>query len=204
MKQHLSHALGLLEGCFLIALGVIFLKSTGTMTGGAPGMALLLSHLSGLSISYSLVIVALPFFIMAWLTMGQRFMTKSISCVTLVAVLSHGLNAQLSLNVTPLLGVLAGSCLLGFGMVVLFRHNSSMGGTNVPALWLEHHFGWNTGVVLLGLDALILLATGLLLGWHLIPYALLSVSSIALIVGRYRKAQTQRHTAAPIQGAMSS
>lgn len=203
MNQHLSHALGLLEGCFLIALGVIFLKSTHTMTGGAPGMALLVSHLSGLPIGYCLVIVALPFFIMASLTMGQRFTIKSMSCVSLVALLSHGLNAQLSLDVAPLLGALTGSCLLGFGMVILFRHNSSMGGTNVPALWLERQLGWNTGAVLLGLDALILLATGLLLGWHLIPYALISVSSIALIVGRYRHAHTGR--AAPsVQGAIAS
>lgn len=203
MKQYLSHALGLLEGCFLIALGVIFLKSTHTMTGGAPGLALLVSHLSGLQVGYSLVIVALPFFIMAWLTMGQRFTAKSVGCVTLVALLSNGLSTQLSLNVSPLLGAIAGSCLLGFGMVVLFRHNSSMGGTNVPALWLERHLGWNTGMVLLGLDALILLATGLLLGWHLMPYAMLSVSSIALIVGRYRQAHIQRTTPST-QGAMTS
>jgi uncharacterized membrane-anchored protein YitT (DUF2179 family) len=43
-------------------------------------------------------------------------------------------------------------------MLMLFRHQSSLGGFNVVALMLQERRGWRTGYVQLGMDAAVLLA----------------------------------------------
>ena len=51
-----------------------------------------------------------------------------------------------------------GGLLMGAGMLMLFRHQSSLGGFNVVALMLQERRGWRTGYVQLGMDAAVLVA----------------------------------------------
>ncbi len=53
--------------------------------------------------------------------------------------------------------VLLGNLLAGVGLIVLFRHGSSLGGFAVVALGCQDRFGWRAGYVLLTGDALVLL-----------------------------------------------
>jgi uncharacterized membrane-anchored protein YitT (DUF2179 family) len=42
-------------------------------------------------------------------------------------------------------------------MLMLFRHNASLGGLNVVVLYLQERFGWRAGKVQMLLDGLIVL-----------------------------------------------
>lgn len=44
-------------------------------------------------------------------------------------------------------------------MLILFRHNSSLGGFNIAALILQERFGLRAGYVLMCLDAAVVLAS---------------------------------------------
>jgi uncharacterized membrane-anchored protein YitT (DUF2179 family) len=52
---------------------------------------------------------------------------------------------------------------MGIGLLVLFRHDASLGGFNILALHLQKRFGWRAGLVQLGLDLLLLMSSALLL-----------------------------------------
>ena len=52
---------------------------------------------------------------------------------------------------------LLGGLLMGAGMLMLFRHQSSLSGFNVVALMLQQRRGWRAGHVQLGMDAAVLL-----------------------------------------------
>jgi uncharacterized membrane-anchored protein YitT (DUF2179 family) len=47
---------------------------------------------------------------------------------------------------------------MGAGMLMLFRHQSSLGGFNVVALMLQERRGWRAGWVQLAMDAAVLVA----------------------------------------------
>ena len=49
------------------------------------------------------------------------------------------------------------SALMGIGMLMLFRHRTSLGGINILALYLQDKHGLRAGFVQLGIDAVILL-----------------------------------------------
>jgi uncharacterized membrane-anchored protein YitT (DUF2179 family) len=64
---------------------------------------------------------------------------------------------MLRLNGPYAVGV--GNLLAGVGMLILFRHKSSLGGLNTVALLTQERFGWRAGYVQLALDATIIVAS---------------------------------------------
>ena len=51
-----------------------------------------------------------------------------------------------------------GNLLAGIGILVVFRHRSSLGGFNVVALLCQERLGWRAGYVQMALDVSVVLA----------------------------------------------
>jgi hypothetical protein len=46
-------------------------------------------------------------------------------------------------------------------MIILFRHQASLGGLNILVHWLQERFGWRAGYVQLAIDVLAIIGTSL-------------------------------------------
>ena len=148
----------MLTGALLASLGLYLLESGAAVTGGTPGLGLLLSTVSALPFALAYVLVNLPFVLLAVLRRGWRFTLRSATAVALLAGFSFVHPVALPLDdVQPVYAVLLGNLLAGVGLIVLFRHGSSLGGFGVVALECQERFGWRAGYVQLGCDALVLL-----------------------------------------------
>lgn len=148
----------LLTGSLLAAFGVVLLQQSGLVPGGTVGLALLLHYTSGLELGLALVLVNTPFYFLAARRMGREFTLKTLAAVALLSGFVWLIPRGLSLGVvTPLLGAVLGGLLAGVGMLVLFRHQASLGGLNVLVLHLQQRFGWSVGKVQMALDAVIVL-----------------------------------------------
>ena len=62
------------------------------------------------------------------------------------------------MTIDPLYAALVGNLLAGVGILVVFRHRSSLGGFNVVALLCQERLGWRAGYVQMGLDLVVVLA----------------------------------------------
>ena len=147
-------------GSFLVSLGVYLLEATGAVTGGAPGLALLLGHV--LPVPFGVVYVALsvPFLVLAAARVGAGFTVRSVAAVGAVAAFSLLHPRALALEqVDVVYGNLVGHLAVGVGLVVLFRHDASLGGFGVVALLAQERLGWRAGWVQLAFDATIVLAS---------------------------------------------
>ncbi len=58
----------------------------------------------------------------------------------------------------PLYAAVVGNLLAGIGILVVFRHRSSLGGFNVVALLCQERLGWRAGYVQMALDVAVVLA----------------------------------------------
>ncbi|MFL6154305.1 MAG: YitT family protein [Ornithinibacter sp.] len=152
-------AVGIVTGAFLASLGVFLLTAGGVTTGGTAGLALLLSHTAGWSFSLSFVLVSLPFVALAVRGKGWTFTGRSAVAVALVSTFS-ALQPHLlgGLTVGPLYAALVGNLLAGIGILVVFRHRSSLGGFNVVALLCQERLGWRAGYVQMALDVAVVVA----------------------------------------------
>jgi len=150
--------LAFLSAAVFAALGIAFLEHAGLMTGGTTGLALLLTYRFGLPFGAAFVLVNLPFFALALWRMGWRFTVKTAVAVLLLSAVTEFQRPLLALGaVHPAWAALVGGLLLGIALLILFRHQGSLGGLNVLVLFLQERFGWRAGWVQLALDVAILL-----------------------------------------------
>lgn len=151
--------LGILTGTFAASLGLFLLKSSGAVTGGTAGLALLLSYSVALPFGVIFFAVNLPFFALAVWKKGWNFALRTGAAISLVSVMTSLHPAALgSLHIDPVYGVLGGNLLAGVGLLILFRHQSSLGGFNILALLLQEKLKWRAGYVQMVLDVAIVLA----------------------------------------------
>lgn len=151
--------LAVATGTFLVSLGVHLLEAAGAVTGGVPGLALLLGRALPVPFAALYAALSLPFLLLAAVRMGAAFAARSLVAVGAVAAFSllHPVAMPLP-TVDPLYGTLVGNLAVGIGLVVLFRHGSSLGGFAVVALLAQERLGWRAGWVQLAVDAVVVLA----------------------------------------------
>jgi len=148
-----EYVLGVLTGTFTASLGIFLLKTSGAVTGGTAGLALLLSYVIPLPFGVVFFLLNVPFFGLALWMKGLSLTLRSIASVALVSAFSL-LNplAIVFDRLDPVFAVLAGNLLAGIGLLVLFRHRSSLGGFNILALIAQDKLGWRAGYVQMALD----------------------------------------------------
>jgi uncharacterized membrane-anchored protein YitT (DUF2179 family) len=104
-------------------------------------------------------LINLPFAAFAARTLGGVFTVKSLAAVTLVSVCAELLPRVLRFDwLQPVYAAVMGGFLIGAGLLMLFRHNASLGGVNVLVLWLQQRHGWRAGAVQMAIDCAIVVA----------------------------------------------
>ena len=68
-------------------------------------------------------------------------------------------------QIEPWYGTLAGNLLAGVGVLILFRHRSSVGGVNIIGLEVQDRTGFRAGWTMMVFDLLIILAAVLVMPW---------------------------------------
>ncbi len=158
----LEDVVGLVTGMVLVSLGLFMLHAGGVVTGGTAGLALLVGYLTGLPYPVLFVIVNVPFFVLAVRRKGWSFTLRTVATIVGVALLSAlyalpGVLGGLELN--PLFASIVGNLVVGVGVVVIFRHRSSLGGFNIAALVLQERTGFRAGYTLMILDGAVVIGS---------------------------------------------
>lgn len=171
--------LAILTGTLFVSLGIAMFNQVGLLTGGTAGLAFLIHYSTGISFGLLFFLINLPFYWLAWRRMGWQFTLKTFCSVALVSVMSslHPKMAALS-DLTPFYVAMIGGLLMGVGFIVLFRHQASLGGINILALYLQGKHGIRAGKFQMGIDMVIVLASLLVVS----PMALLASVLGAIIL----------------------
>jgi uncharacterized membrane-anchored protein YitT (DUF2179 family) len=155
----LEDAQALLTATLFISLGITLYKQTGLLTGGTAGLAFLVHYATGTGLGLLFFLINLPFYGLAWFAMGRAFTFKTFIAVALLACFTEALPRVLNIHhIHPLYAAVMGGLLIGAGFLMLFRHQSSLGGVGIVALWLQQRHGWRAGKVQMVVDCCIVLA----------------------------------------------
>jgi uncharacterized membrane-anchored protein YitT (DUF2179 family) len=144
-------AFALIVGALLVSTGINLYSRVGLLTGGTAGLTFLIHYLSGLPFGPVFFTINLPF---------CYFSRKSLIASALVSGFSmaHPYLVQYE-KLNLFYSAVLGGVLMGTGFVVLFRHQASLGGVNVVALFLQEQYGIRAGKLQMSVDISIVLAS---------------------------------------------
>ncbi|MDR5900642.1 MULTISPECIES: YitT family protein [Halomonas] len=181
-------ALALLLGTLFVALGVAFYTQATLLTGSTAGMAFLLQYATGWSFGVWFFLINLPFYWLAIKRMGWSFTLRTFAAIGLVSLFSELTGRWISIDsLAPFYGALMGGCLIGIGMLILFRHRASLGGVNILVLYLQDRYGLRAGYVQLAIDGVIMLVGLALLPADRVGLSVLGAVALNLIIALNHK-----------------
>ncbi len=178
MKKFLDY-LFITVGVFILSLGLaLFLIPHKIAAGGVSGIGIILYYLFGINVGYTIFVLNLILFVLAFRILGRSFGFKTIYATlaysAFVSVLTKVLPPQGVTN-DMILNVLFGCFLSGTGMAIVFSREASTGGTDIIAMILKKLTNLDVSWGLLIVDFTITLFAGVFFGSEVGMYALLGV-----------------------------
>jgi len=182
MKRILSEIFQISIGILLASVGLkMFLLPNGFLDGGATGIAILLSELFNFDISYILLIVSIPFLILAWFNLSKRIFIKSVLSIVSLAIIIHFENFE-SITEDKLLIAIFGGLFLGAGIGLTIKNGAVLDGSEILGIFLNDRLGISIGKIVLLFNAILFGATALLLSLEVAMYSILTFIVTAKVI----------------------
>jgi len=171
-----------------MALAVMFFRQAGLLTGGTAGLAFLIHYLTDWRFGILFFAINLPFYVFAVRSLGWPFAIKTFAAVVLLSVYSEVLPRLVSLeNLNAIFAAIMAGLLAGISLLILIRHNASLGGLGVLAIFLQQRHGIRAGKFQMATDCCIVLASLLVVDvWHVLLSILGAVALNLVIAVNHR------------------
>ncbi|MBH8557269.1 YitT family protein [Hymenobacter sp. BT442] len=169
-------------GVFSAALGLKgFLLPNGFIDGGVTGISLLVSQLTGVSLSALIVLINIPFIVLGYYQVGQKFALKTLLTILALA------GALLVVSFPPLtqdrlLIAVFGGFFLGAGVGLAMRGGGVLDGTEILALYLTRRLPASIGDIVLIINVIIFSVAAWLLSIETALYSILAYLAAARTV----------------------
>jgi len=182
LKQTFSESFQISVGILLASIGLKgFLLPNGFLDGGVTGISILISQLSGLNISIVLLIVSVPFLVIAWKTLTKKIFLKSLLSITALAIFIHFENFS-SVTDDKLLIAIFGGLFLGFGIGLTIKNGAVLDGSEILGIFINYRFGVSIGKVILLFNIVLFLITALLISVEVSMYSILTFLITAKVI----------------------
>lgn len=174
----------LIRDSFFILFGIIsatfglkgFLLPNSFIDGGVTGISLIITELTEIPLSILLVVINLPFIIMAFSTIGKQFALRSIIAIFLLAISVHFIPFPI-ITEDKLLIAVFGGFFLGMGIGLAIRGGSVIDGTEVLAVFISRKTAMTIGDVILIFNIIIFGVAAYVFSIEIALYAILTYLS---------------------------
>ena len=160
-RHHLLEDIqALFSGTLIFAFAILLFRQAEMLTGGTAGLAFLAYYVSDLPFGLLYFLINLPFYAFGLRALGRAFTVKTFCAVSLLSIFSETLPHFVRFErLDPLLAAVLGGLLAGVGLLMLIRHQASLGGIGILAIYLQKTRGWRAGTLQMvadGVGALLL------------------------------------------------
>lgn len=179
----------LLGDIFMVSIGILsagfglksFLLPNGFLDGGATGISLLISNISGVNLAILLVLVNLPFVVIGYYAIGKTFAIKTAMAITGLALCVAVIHFP-EITHDKLLVAVFGGFFLGAGIGMAVRGGAVIDGTEVLAIALSKKLSLTIGDVIMLVNIIIFSVSAALLSMETALYAMLTYLSASKTV----------------------
>ncbi len=176
---------------FLIVLGAVlagagfslFQVPYNIAAGGVSGIAILINHFTGWPISTMYLIMNIPLFVVGFFYLGRwRFLFSTALAVVLFTVTTGYFDRSLPallpewpITDNILLSAIYAGLVGGIGGGLLYLAGATLGGTAIIGRIVQVKSGLSLSEIYLFVDGAIVLAAGVIFGWEIALYAMLTL-----------------------------
>lgn len=175
--------LALICACTMLSMGIVLFNTHELLTGGTAGIAIIGARLTPLNFGTVFFIVNLPFYYLAWTQLSKRFTVNTFISVTLVSLMTETMGDVLTISyIHPMFAAATGGILIGVGILIMFRHKSSLGGLGILALYLQSKHNIRAGNFGLLVDGLILTGSIFIFSFELILLSIIGAITLNILI----------------------
>lgn len=162
-------------GAFLgsIALNTLLLPNT-ILDGGVMGVSMIISKLSGFSLSILMLALNAPFIYIGYKHLGKGFLIRAIYSMIIYSILIKLTEGFEPITEEMLLATVFGGALLGIGVGIVIRFGGCVDGTESVALVLSRKITLSVGQIVLLFNLIIYSVAGMLFGLDRGLYSILT------------------------------
>lgn len=180
--QNTQDAVLIVIGVLLAALGLKgFLLPNEFLDGGVTGISLLISRLTGWSISVLLIVINIPFILLAYRQLSLSFTIKALAAIIGLATALVFIKVPV-ITSDKLLIAIFGGFFLGAGIGMSVRGGAVLDGTEVLALYINRKTVLSMGEVIMYFNILIFGVAAVLINIETAMYAMLTYLSASKTV----------------------
>ena len=184
LKELKINSIRLVKDFILISLGIFsaafgfkgFLLSNHFIDGGATGISLLISALTGIPLFLLLILINIPFIILGYSVIGKSFAIKTALAISGLALVVATINFP-DVTQDNLLVALFGGFFLGAGIGLSIRGGAVIDGTEVLAIYLSRKLGTTIGDIIIAINVLIFSAAAYFLSVEIALYSMVTYLS---------------------------
>ncbi len=176
-KYYLKTFFWFVVGAFLAALGIeTILIPNQLIDGGVVGVSIMCSYLFGKGLlPYFMVLLNLPFVILAYKQIGKHFVIQMFTAVILLSIaMALFIWVPVWLHTQPLEFhgetievIVLGGFMIGVGAGLIIRHGGSTDGTEIMGILISRKKGFTVGQVILFTNIFIFILAGVVYkNWH--------------------------------------
>lgn len=182
LKHELSDFVYLLLGVLSASFGLKgFLMPSSFIDGGVTGVSLMMNMLTGISLSFFLVVINLPFIILAYFSVGKRFAIKSVISIVLLSLAVAYIPFP-QVTDDKILIAAFGGLFLGLGIGLAIRGGAILDGTEVLAIYISRKTVLTVGNIILIFNIIIFLTAAYFLSTEVALYAIMTYFSASKTV----------------------
>lgn len=151
-------------GSLLLGVGInVFLVPHHLLDGGMIGLGLIAKYIWNVQAGLMMIVLSVPLYVAAWFYYRPFFYNSLHGLLFsswMIDVLSV-LRGVVALD--PLWSAMIGGILVGAGIGLMLREETSTGGTDLLAQFIARLTNWNVGIVIFVIDACIISAGSLII-----------------------------------------
>lgn len=174
----------MLIGVAIAALGYsLFQVPHNIAAGGVGGIAIITNYFTGWPVGIIYLILNIPLLVLGYFHLGRwPFVLRTTIAVFLFSTMTDlllaylpGFLAKYPLTNDTLLSAVYAGLVGGIGGGLVYRAGSTMGGTGIIGRIIQQRSGVPLSQIYLYTDGMIVLAAGIVFGWELALYAMLTL-----------------------------
>lgn len=180
--MHKENILKTFMDFFIITVGAIiaafalgeFLIPNMILDGGINGISLMLSKITGISISIFIVALNIPFMFAGFKSLGKTFLIKALYAMLLFSFLLVIFERREGFTSDIILATVYGGLMLGIGVGLIIKQGGCLDGTETIAMIISKKTNFSVGQIVLMFNIVIYTIGGFLYGFDRALYSLLA------------------------------